>query len=102
MGAYPTQVEVEKWKSRKGEKWKVVRCRQEQLMQKRIILLVGTALLLVVMAMAMAMSATAQTTAATPRAYAPPRTRQGQPDLQGVWQVMNSAAWDIQDHSGQL
>ena len=26
----------------------------------------------------------------------------GQPDLSGVWQVLNTAAWDIQDHSGQL
>ena len=24
------------------------------------------------------------------------------PDLQGIWQVMNTAAWDIQGHSGQL
>jgi hypothetical protein len=23
------------------------------------------------------------------------------PDLQGIWQTMNSAAWDIQDHTGQ-
>jgi hypothetical protein len=29
-----------------------------------------------------------------------PRLRTGQPDLQGIWQVMNTAAWDIQDHSG--
>jgi hypothetical protein len=26
----------------------------------------------------------------------------GQPDLQGIWQVMNTAAWDIQDHPAQL
>ena len=31
-----------------------------------------------------------------------PRTRDGRPDLQGVWQVMNTAAWDIEDHSAQL
>jgi hypothetical protein len=24
-----------------------------------------------------------------------------QPDLQGIWQVVNTAAWDIQDHPGQ-
>jgi len=29
----------------------------------------------------------------------PPRTAAGQPDLQGVWQVLNTAAWNIQDHS---
>ncbi len=28
--------------------------------------------------------------------------RQGQPDVQGVWQVVNTAAWDIQDHEAQL
>ncbi|HEY7449565.1 MAG TPA: hypothetical protein VH702_15525 [Vicinamibacterales bacterium] len=32
----------------------------------------------------------------------PSRTQHGQPDLQGVWQVLNSAAWDIQDHPAQL
>jgi hypothetical protein len=41
----------------------------------------------------------AQTT--SPRAYTPPRTARGQPDLQGIWQVLNTAAWDIQDHSEQ-
>ena len=27
----------------------------------------------------------------------PPRTASGHPDLQGIWQVLNTAAWDIQD-----
>jgi hypothetical protein len=31
--------------------------------------------------------------------YAPPRTPDGKPDLQGIWQVLNSAYVDIQDHS---
>src|ERR1700676_901879 len=31
-----------------------------------------------------------------------PRAADGKPDLSGVWQAVNSAAWDIQDHSGQL
>lgn len=35
---------------------------------------------------------------AAEHAYASPRTPDGQPDLQGVWQVLNAAAWDIQDH----
>jgi hypothetical protein len=30
------------------------------------------------------------------------RTSDGKPDLSGVWQALNTAAWDIQDHSGQL
>jgi hypothetical protein len=41
--------------------------------------------------------AVAQTTT-----YTPPRTRDGQPDLQGIWQVLNTAAWDIQDHAASL
>ncbi len=32
--------------------------------------------------------------------YTPPRTPEGQPDLQGIWQVRNTANWDIQDHAG--
>jgi hypothetical protein len=31
-----------------------------------------------------------------------PRGPDGKPDLSGVWQVLNSAAWDLQDHSGAL
>src|SRR2546425_616680 len=31
-----------------------------------------------------------------------PRTADGKPDLNGIWQTLNRAAWDIQDHSGQL
>jgi len=31
-------------------------------------------------------------------AYKAPRTPDGKPDLNGIWQVMNTANWDIQDH----
>ena len=31
-----------------------------------------------------------------------PRTADGKPDLSGVWQVLNTAAWDIQDHQAAL
>src|SRR5262245_24741991 len=34
------------------------------------------------------------------QAYTPARTPEGQPDLQGIWQVRNTANWDIQDHAG--
>ena len=34
--------------------------------------------------------------------YTPPRTRDGHPDLQGVWQVLNTAAWDLEDHNASL
>jgi hypothetical protein len=38
---------------------------------------------------------------AVPR-YTPPRTPAGQPDLQGVWQVLNTANWNLEDHPGEL
>jgi hypothetical protein len=31
-----------------------------------------------------------------------PRTLDGRPDLQGIWQVLSTAAWDIQDHHARL
>ena len=43
----------------------------------------------------------AQSRAATTQAPALPRTPDGKPDLSGSWQVMNTASWDIQDHSAQ-
>jgi len=35
-------------------------------------------------------------------AYRAPRTIDGQPDLQGIWQTMSSANFNIQDHSASL
>ena len=31
-----------------------------------------------------------------------PRTPDGRPNLQGIWQVLNTAAWDMQDHAARL
>ncbi len=39
----------------------------------------------------------AQTPAATTSSL--PRTADGKPDISGIWQVLNTAAWNIQDHS---
>jgi hypothetical protein len=35
-----------------------------------------------------------------PQTYVAPRTASGHPDLQGIWQVRNTANWDVQDHAG--
>jgi hypothetical protein len=44
------------------------------------------------------MPAAGQTPAARP---AIPRMSDGKPNLNGIWQAMNTANWDIQDHSAQ-
>ena len=33
--------------------------------------------------------------------YRTPRTGDGRPNLNGVWQAVNTAAWDLQDHSAR-
>lgn len=48
-----------------------------------------------------AMSVPAAGQAAAP-AFTPRRTWDGQPDLQGIWQTANTAAWNIEDHHGEL
>ncbi|HEY3158381.1 MAG TPA: hypothetical protein VGJ78_05420 [Vicinamibacterales bacterium] len=40
--------------------------------------------------------------AAQTATYDPPKTADGQPDIQGIWQVLNTAAWDLEDHSASL
>ena len=38
---------------------------------------------------------------APPAAYRAPRTADGKPNLNGIWQALNTANWDIQDHAAQ-
>jgi hypothetical protein len=33
--------------------------------------------------------------------YNPPRTADGKPDLNGVWQTLNTANWDLEEHAAQ-
>jgi hypothetical protein len=40
--------------------------------------------------------------AASAQTPALPRTPDGKPNLQGIWQVINTASWDIQDHQARL
>ena len=56
----------------------------------------------IIIAAATVITAGAQTAAGgqTPGNYVPPKTPGGQPDLQGIWQVLNTAAaWDVEPHS---
>src|SRR5262249_3834473 len=39
--------------------------------------------------------------AAAPRADGVRRTPDGKPDLSGIWQAMNAADWNIQNHSAE-
>ena len=39
---------------------------------------------------------------ASAQTYTPPKTADGHPDIQGIWQVLNTAAWDLQDHGARL
>jgi len=40
-------------------------------------------------------------TAAFAQSFKPPRTADGKPNLNGIWQVMNTANWDIAPHAAQ-
>jgi hypothetical protein len=51
------------------------------------------------LSVAVVLSVTAVAFAQAPTAYKAPRTADGKPDLNGIWQAMNTANWNIQDHA---
>jgi len=44
----------------------------------------------------------ASSTTTSNGSYQPPRTADGKPDLNGIWQALNTANWDIQDHAARM
>src|SRR5205085_11390263 len=44
-------------------------------------------------------SVSAIAVAQAPAAYKVPRTADGKPDVNGIWQAVNTANWNIQDHA---
>lgn len=65
----------------------------------RVIRLIGAAVVVAVIAATTAISGAGQ---GAPPAYEPPRTPDGHPDLQGIWQAVNTAVWNLQDHAASL
>jgi hypothetical protein len=66
--------------------------------RRLVAIAIATGMLLVTGA---ASAPTARQTSPSRRPPTPARTPSARPDLQGIWQVVNAAAWDIQDHAGQ-
>ena len=69
-------------------------------MRKRCMAWITAAVVQAVLLWLAPLPAVGQTQTA-PQTGAVRRTSEGTPDLSGIWQVMNTAAWDIQDHSAQ-
>jgi hypothetical protein len=71
--------------------------------RSRLITWKRVATLIAVLVPVTPVSGAAQGPGASPAAtYTAPRTLDGRPDLQGIWQALNTAVWNIQDHSAEL
>ena len=63
---------------------------------KDVMIIIATAAVVAVVAPAV------RPTAGQAPAYQAPRTADGKPNLNGIWQALNTANWDIQAHAAQL
>ena len=70
-------------------------------MKNTVITLAGVAGVALVMLASSSVTTSGQAQTAA-SAYQVPRTPFGQPDLQGIWQAVNTANWSIQDHPAEL
>lgn len=68
---------------------------------RRVHLAVAAVRLVMALLWFMPAVAAAQAPAAGTQAGQIPRSADGKPNLSGIWQVVNTAAWDIQGHSAQ-